>query len=108
MQLYSRGLAAFDRSLRGKDGERVWERGWRIGDRTGISTKVLVCVGESDDAIVYLRVNDEILAQGIPPWITRRRQGETVEASSVTLPTAADFAAVYQIQVVYKKMSSNN
>ena len=57
---------------------RRWERGWRIGDRTGITCKVMICVDEQNDALVSLKVNDTALAQGVPPWITRRRLGQRV------------------------------
>ena len=62
-------------------GGRQWERGWRLGDRNGITSKVVVCVDEDDDATVYLKFNTAILAQGVPPWITRRRQGQNVPAA---------------------------
>ena len=57
---------------------RRWERGWRIGDRSGITCKVMICVDEENDALVSLRINDTSLAQGVPPWITRRRLGQQV------------------------------
>ena len=60
------------------DGTQSWERGWRIGDRIGITSKILICVEEKDDATVFLKVDDKVLAQGVPPWIIRRRQGQTV------------------------------
>lgn len=62
-------------------GSRQWERGWRLGDRNGITTKVVVAVDEGDDATVYLKLNAQVLAQGVPPWITRRRQGQVVPAA---------------------------
>ena len=64
--------------VRQSDGSRRWERGWRIGDRSGLKSKVLVCVDESDDALVLLAVDDKVIAVAVPPWITRRRSHQAV------------------------------
>jgi hypothetical protein len=64
--------------VRQSDGSRRWERGWRIGDRTGLTSKVLVCVEESDDALVLLAIDDQVVAVAVPPWITRRRAHQAV------------------------------
>lgn len=81
--------------VRNEEGIRQWERGWRIGDRTGISCKITLCVDERDDATVFLKINSQILAQGVPPWITRRRQGETV-APAVDLEDRRQFYGFLQ------------
>jgi hypothetical protein len=60
------------------DSQRRWERGWRIGDRNGLTSRVLICVDESDDALVSLKVDDAVVAVAVPPWITRRRRGQKV------------------------------
>jgi hypothetical protein len=67
--------------VRQSDGSRRWERGWRIGDRTGLRAKVLVCVEESDDALVLLAIGDQVVAVAVPPWITRRRAHQAVTAA---------------------------
>ena len=56
--------------VRQSDGSRRWERGWRIGDRTGLTSKVLVCVEESDDALVLLAIDDQgsAGASASPSW----------------------------------------
>ena len=64
--------------VRQSDGSRRWERGWRIGDRTGLTSKILVCVEESDDALVQLAIDDQVVAVAVPPWITRRRAHQAV------------------------------
>ncbi len=64
--------------VRQSDGSRRWERGWRIGDRTGLTSKVLVCVDEADDSLVLLVVDDNVVAVAVPPWITRRRANQAV------------------------------
>jgi hypothetical protein len=63
---------------RGRDGRRRWKQGWRIGDRSGITGKVLICADESDDALVFLQVDERVVAAGVPPWVTRRRAHQRV------------------------------
>ncbi|MGO8685820.1 MAG: hypothetical protein ACLQT7_01355 [Candidatus Dormibacteria bacterium] len=63
---------------RGEGGRRRWKRGWRIGDRGGMTGKVLICVDESDDALVFLQVDERVVAAGVPPWVTRRRAQQRV------------------------------
>jgi len=83
--------------VRQSDGSRRWERGWRIGDRTGIICKVMICIDEQSDSLVSLRVNDTALAQGAPPWITRRQLGQRV----VPEVDAADRRQFYGFLVGY-------
>jgi hypothetical protein len=58
-----------------------WERSWRIVEHTGLVLKVTVHVSEDDDALVHVRVGTEMVADGVPPWIARRREGQEVEAA---------------------------
>ena len=67
--------------VRQSDGSRRWERGWRIGDRTGLTAKILVCVEESDDALVLLAIDAQVVADAVPPSITRRRACQAVTAA---------------------------
>ncbi|MGA3185122.1 MAG: hypothetical protein ABSE52_11060 [Candidatus Dormibacteria bacterium] len=67
--------------VRQSDASRRWERGWRIGDRSGLRSKVLVCVDESDDSLVLLAVDDKVVAVAVPPWITRRRANQPVTSA---------------------------
>lgn len=58
---------------------RGWERCWKLVESTGVNLKIGVRVAEEgDDALVDARVNSSVVARGVPPWITRRRQGQTV------------------------------
>ena len=84
-----------DRSVnvvRLEEGRRRWERGWRIADRNGIACRVMVCVYESDDALVSLEIGEDAVAVGVPPWVTRRRLGQEVVAEV----DAADRAQFYR------------
>jgi len=60
------------------DGQRRWEQGWRICDRNGVRSKVMICVGEDDDSLVWLEVDESLVAIAVPPWITRRRSNQPV------------------------------
>ena len=55
------------------NGQRRWERGWRIGDRSGLTGKVVICVDEVDDARISLQVDDSVMAVAVPPWVSRRQ-----------------------------------
>lgn len=33
---------------------------------------------DDDDALIEARVNGNVIARGVPPWIARRRAGQTV------------------------------
>lgn len=58
-----------------------WERSWRIVEHTGPVLNVTLHVAEDDDALVHVRVGTETVANGIPPWIARRKEGQDVEAA---------------------------
>src|ERR1035438_7348573 len=58
-----------------------WERSWRIVEHTGLILKVTVHVSEDNDSLVHVRVGTEMVADGVPPWIARRREGQEVEAA---------------------------
>jgi hypothetical protein len=74
-----------------------WERSWRIVEHTGLILKVTVHVAEDNDSLVHVRVGTEMVADGVPPWIARRREGQEVEA-------AID---VSQRQLFYKFLDEN-
>jgi hypothetical protein len=74
-----------------------WERSWRIVEHTGLVLKVTVHVSEDNDSLVHVRVGTEMVADGVPPWIARRREGQEVEA-------AID---VSQRQLFYKFLEEN-
>jgi hypothetical protein len=56
-------------------GTRRWDRSWKIYDHTGVIVQVPVEADESRDPDVDLKVGRNIVGQGVPPWIARRRQG---------------------------------
>jgi hypothetical protein len=56
-----------------------WERSWKLVETTGVVLKVGIHVDERDDALVTVRVGNEMVAQGIPPWIARRHAGEDID-----------------------------
>jgi hypothetical protein len=56
-------------------GTRRWDRTWKIYDHTGVIVQVTVEADESRDPEVDLKVGRNIVGQGVPPWIARRRQG---------------------------------
>jgi hypothetical protein len=58
-----------------------WERAWRIVEHTGLVLKVTVHVSEDNDSLVHVKVGTEMVADGVPPWIARRREGHEVEAA---------------------------
>jgi hypothetical protein len=58
-----------------------WERSWRLVENTGLVLKISVNVSEENDALVRINVGSEMVADGIPPWIARRRMGEDVGVS---------------------------
>jgi hypothetical protein len=55
-------------------GTRRWDRTWKIYDHTGVIVQVAVETDESRDPEVDLKVGRNVIGQGVPPWIARRRQ----------------------------------
>lgn len=53
-----------------------WERSWRIVDHTGLVLKVGIYTDEGDDSLVHVRVGDRLVAEGVPPWIASRQEGD--------------------------------
>ena len=58
-----------------------WERSWRLVEHTGPILTVTLHVTEDDDSQLHVRVGTEAVADGVPPWIARRREGQDVEAA---------------------------
>lgn len=58
-----------------------WERSWRLVEHTGLVLKIGISVSEENDALVRINVGSEMVADGIPPWIARRRMGEDVDVA---------------------------
>jgi hypothetical protein len=62
-------------------GGRYWEMAWKLASPAGIRLRIAVRVEESDDSMLLVRVGDEVLASGTPPWIEARRLGRQVTAA---------------------------
>jgi hypothetical protein len=58
------------------DGTRAWEMGWKVASPVGVRLRISLMVEEGDDSIILVRLGDEVVASGIPPWIEARRRGE--------------------------------
>ena len=58
-----------------------WERSWRLVEHTGLVLKVSINVSEENDSLVRINVGSEMVADGIPPWIARRRMGDDVDVA---------------------------
>ncbi len=56
-----------------------WERSWKLVETTGLVLKIAIHVDEREDALVTVRVGNEMVAQGVPPWIARRHSGEDLD-----------------------------
>lgn len=56
-------------------GARYWEMTWKLASHSGVRMRIALRVEEKDDAMVHVRVGEEVLASGMPPWIEARRQG---------------------------------
>jgi hypothetical protein len=60
---------------RDANGARRWEMSWKLASPTAVRIRISLFVEEDDDAVVHVRVGDEVVASGMPPWIQARRQG---------------------------------
>jgi hypothetical protein len=63
---------------RAEDGGRCWEMSWKLASPSGIRLRITLMVEEKDDSIVLVRLGNEVLASGVPPWIEARRLGQQV------------------------------
>lgn len=71
----------FDREVSltiGPDRRTRWERSWKLVESTGVVMKVTVHVEEQSDPLVTVRVGNEMAAEGVPPWIERRKRAGQV------------------------------
>jgi hypothetical protein len=60
---------------RAEDGDRCWEMSWKLASPSGIRIRIKLTVEEKDDSLLLVRLGDEVLASGVPPWIEARRLG---------------------------------
>jgi hypothetical protein len=63
---------------RAEDGTRCWEMSWKLASSSGIRMRITLMVEEKDDSVVLVRLGDNVLASGVPPWIEARRLGAQV------------------------------
>jgi hypothetical protein len=52
--------------------ERRWQRSWNLVDSTGVVSRVVIEVDESQDQVVMTTVGSSRIGRGTPPWIRRR------------------------------------
>jgi hypothetical protein len=83
------------RLIRSADGLRRWERSWRIADHTGVHMTVSIEIEEPRDPEVHVRVDREVVARGIPPWIARRLRGLQLAPDADAREREAFFSAVF-------------
>jgi len=63
---------------RAADGSRCWEMSWKLASPSGVRMRITLMVEEKDDSVVFVRMGDNVLASGVPPWIEARRSGQTL------------------------------
>ena len=63
---------------RAADGSRFWDMSWKLASPSGIRMRISLTVEEKDDSMVLVRLGDDVLASGVPPWIEARRAGRTL------------------------------
>jgi hypothetical protein len=61
-----------------EDGSRHWDMTWKLASPAGVRLRISLRVEETDDSIVLVRVGDDVVASGTPPWIEARRLGQHV------------------------------
>jgi hypothetical protein len=60
---------------------RRWAMTWKMIHRNEIVSRVSIEVDEADDCQVAALVDNELIGQGIPPWIEHRLAGHRVDAA---------------------------
>lgn len=58
----------------GEEGQRRWERGWKVVAHQRSALDVRLGVAEAADTEVVVLVDGEILGQLVPPWIAHRAE----------------------------------
>src|SRR5579864_869875 len=62
----------------GRERLRAWERTWALADHTGHRLAVTLQVEEGSDTELVVRVQRNVVARSVPPWIEARLAGEEV------------------------------
>ncbi len=62
-------------------GSRQWDMSWKLASPAGVRLRISLVVEEADDSIVLVRLDNTVVASGIPPWIESRRRGHALSAA---------------------------
>ena len=52
---------------------RCWARAWKLVDHLGVVHQVSIEVEEDSQAVVAVRVDNDLIGRSVPPWIERRQ-----------------------------------
>jgi hypothetical protein len=52
---------------------RSWIRAWKLVDHLGVVHQVSIEVAEDSQAVVAVRVDNDLIGRSMPPWIERRQ-----------------------------------
>jgi hypothetical protein len=62
--------------------ERSWIRAWKLVDHLGVIHQVSIEVAEDSQAVVAVRVDNDLIGRSVPPWIERRQAPSEEDAAS--------------------------
>ena len=51
---------------------RCWGRAWKLVDHLGVVHQVSIEVEEDAQAVVGVRIDNDLIGRSMPPWIARR------------------------------------
>jgi hypothetical protein len=54
---------------------RCWGRAWKLVDHLGVVHQVSIEVEEEAQAVVRVRIDNDLIGRSVPPWIERRTTG---------------------------------
>jgi hypothetical protein len=57
---------------------RCWARAWKLVDHLGVVHQVAIEVEEDSQAVVGIRVDNDLIGRSVPPWIERRQAAAAV------------------------------
>lgn len=57
----------------GASSPRCWARAWKLVDHLGVVHQVSIEVEEDAQAVVAVRVDNDLIGRSVPPWIERRQ-----------------------------------
>lgn len=78
---------------------RCWARAWKLVDHLGVVHQVSIEVAEDAQAVVGVRVDNDLIGRSVPPWIERRRAaGATTSDEDTAARTAFNEALARSVQ----------